>query len=100
VHQRLVPFVDLERTILWPVAALIRLCDRYIPDERRRCSQPLVFDLVAHRARNSIRRRLVPLGKLLKRKAGKQLGVASGISVCHSHRWHMANRALILNRLR
>src|ERR1700747_2025733 len=99
VHHGLVPFVDLEGSILGPLVVLDRFRENHISDEGRVRSQPRHLDLVTNRAGNAICRSAVPLWKLLQRKTRKELSVPSRIPVRQPDGWHMADRAFILDRL-
>src|ERR1700722_19426748 len=81
VHQRLMSFVNRKRPILWTIALCIRLCDGHIPNESRWRSQSHILNLMTNRASHPVLRRLISLGKLLKRKTSKDLSVRLRIPV-------------------
>src|ERR1700675_316461 len=99
VHHGLVPFVDVEGSILGPQVVLNRLRDHHVPNEGRVRPQPRLLNLVANRAGYPICCRAVPMGELLQRKARKDLSVPSRIPVRQPDGWHMAARELVLERL-
>src|SRR5260370_13247769 len=49
VHQRLMPFVNCKRPILWTIAVRGRLCDDHVPNESRRRPHSHILNLVANR---------------------------------------------------
>jgi hypothetical protein len=93
------PFVNCKRPIFWTISIRIGLCDRNVANESRRRPQIYVLNLMANRARNSIRRRIVSVRELLQRQSGEDLGMPLRIPVRHSDRRHVTDRAIILNQL-
>src|SRR5216683_4474051 len=81
VHHGLVPFVDLEGSILRPLVVLNRFCDHHVPNEGRVRPQPRFLNLVANRAGYPICCGAVPLWKLLQWKTRKDLSVPPRIPV-------------------
>src|SRR5580692_898043 len=98
VHHGLVPFVDVEGSILGALVVLDWFREDHISDEGRVRPQPCLPNLVANRAGNPICCGAVPLWKLLQWKTRKDLSVPSRIPVRQPYGRHMADRAFILNR--
>src|SRR6202795_3281674 len=99
VHHGLVPFVDVEGSILGPQVVLDRFRDHHVPNEGRVRPQPRLLNLVANRASYPICCGEAPLWKLLQWKTRKDLSVPSRISVRQPDGRHCADRAFIFNRL-
>src|ERR1700730_14984599 len=95
------PFVDIEGSILGTHIVLDRFRDHHVSNEGRIRSQPGLLNLVANRAGNSVCRGAVSLGKLLEWKTRKHLSLPARVAIHQMDRWHVTNRALILDgRLR
>src|SRR6266851_4174072 len=99
VHHGLVPFVDVEGSILGPLVVLDWFREDHISDEGRVRSQPRLLNLVTNRAGNAICCGAIPLWKLLQRKTRQDPSVPSRVAVRQPDGRHMADRAFILDRL-
>src|ERR1700675_4556477 len=91
VHHGLVPFIDVEGSILGPQVVLDRFRDHHVPNEGRVRPESRLLNLVTNRAGDPICCRAVPIGKLLQWKTRKALSVPSRISVSQPDGWHMAD---------
>src|ERR1700730_1254226 len=79
VHHGLMPFVDVEGSVLWAHVVLDRFREHHVPNEGRVRPQPRLLNLVANRAGYPICCRAVPMGVHLQMKERKNYIFSSSI---------------------